>query len=193
MPTTQHQTVRLSRGKHSSPQDGACVMELASLLAGEPFSDHPKSVCPIIAAFLRGYNDAVDSERRQDLYRYASEAVGSRGGPDVVNSRTTLLEQRTRELREARHRWSLLQRIFGLEIQPSFGSDLAFAVRTLSDRGQHGHAEALALVDELLAIGREAPASAGTYRAANAIASPAATPMSGSSSPSRDAETSVRC
>ena len=109
-------------------------------------------------AFLRGYNDAVDSERRQDLYCYASEAVGSRGGPDVVDARTDLLEKRTRELREARRRWSLLQRLFGLEIQPSFGSDLAFAVRTLSDRGQHGHAEALALVDELLAIGRRPPA-----------------------------------
>jgi len=36
-----HQTIRLSRGKHSSPEEGACVMELASMLAGEPFSDHP--------------------------------------------------------------------------------------------------------------------------------------------------------
>src|ERR1700753_1163871 len=149
MPTTRHQTVRLSRGKHSSPQDGACVMELASLLAGEPFSDHPKSVCPIIAAFLRGYNDAVDSERRQDLYRYASEAVGSRGGPDVINARTALLETRARELRGTLRGGPLLQRLFGREIQPSFGSDLAFAVRALSDRGQRGHAEALALVDEL--------------------------------------------
>jgi hypothetical protein len=149
-------------------------MELASILAGEPFSDHPKSVCPIIAAFLRGYNDAIDSERRQDLYRYASEAVGSRGGPDVVNARTDLLEKRTRELRDTRRRRSLLQRIFGVQIQPSFGSDLAFAVRTLSDRGRHGHAEALALVDELLAIGREAPPPTRTYRTAKAIASPPA-------------------
>ena len=174
MSPVTHQTIRLSKGKHTSKEHGACVMELASLLAGEPFSDHPKSVCPIIAAFLRGYNDAVDSDRRQDLYRYASEAVGSRGGPDVINARTVLLERRTRELREARHRWSLLQRVFGLEIQPSFGSDLAFAVRTLSDRGQHGHAEALALVDELLAIGRETSAESGDYRTAQAMASPPA-------------------
>ena len=32
-----HQTVRLARGKHSSPRDGVCVMELASMLAGEQF------------------------------------------------------------------------------------------------------------------------------------------------------------
>jgi len=34
-------------------------MELASMLAGEPFSDHPDSVCPTIAGFLRAYNEFV--------------------------------------------------------------------------------------------------------------------------------------
>ena len=48
-----HQTVRLSRGKHASPRSGACVMELASMLAGEPFSDRPDCACPVIGAFLR--------------------------------------------------------------------------------------------------------------------------------------------
>src|SRR5437764_4983871 len=76
-----HQTIRLGRGKHASPDEGACVMELASMLAGEPFSDHPESVCPVISTFLRSYNDAVDDRRRQDLYAYAARAVGSRG-PD---------------------------------------------------------------------------------------------------------------
>src|SRR4051794_33922400 len=74
-----HQTVRLRRGKHASPEKGVCVMELASMLAGEPFSDRPQAVCPVIGAYLRSYNDVVDDERRQDLYRYASEAIGSAG------------------------------------------------------------------------------------------------------------------
>jgi hypothetical protein len=47
-----YQTVRLSAGRHRSPDDGACVMELASMLAGEPFSDRPATVCPVIAGFL---------------------------------------------------------------------------------------------------------------------------------------------
>ena len=51
-----HQTVRLSAGRHSSPAEGVCVMELASMLAHEPFSDQQRSVCPVIAAFLRAYN-----------------------------------------------------------------------------------------------------------------------------------------
>jgi hypothetical protein len=72
MNETDHQTVRLSPGRHRSPDDGACVMELASMLADEPFSDRPRSVCPVIAAFLRSYNDGLDDERRRDLYRFAS-------------------------------------------------------------------------------------------------------------------------
>ena len=51
--TASHQTVRLGRGKHASPTDGVCVMELSSMLAGERFSDRPRSVCPVIASLLR--------------------------------------------------------------------------------------------------------------------------------------------
>src|SRR4051794_4115773 len=72
------QTVRLTRGSHLAARQGACVMELASMLAGERFSDHPRAVCPVIAAVLRAYNDGTDDERRQDLYRLASEAIGTR-------------------------------------------------------------------------------------------------------------------
>jgi hypothetical protein len=54
-------------------------MELASMLAGERFSDRPTSVCPIVGAVVRAYNDAVDDRRRQDLYRFAADAVGTRG------------------------------------------------------------------------------------------------------------------
>ncbi|MGZ4170664.1 MAG: hypothetical protein ACXVRN_04800, partial [Solirubrobacteraceae bacterium] len=97
--TTRYQTVRLSRGRHTSPDDGACVMELASMLAEEPFSDHPPSVCPVIAAFLRVYNDAVDDERRQDLYAYAAKVVGSRAGEEVTAIRAARLAERTRQMR----------------------------------------------------------------------------------------------
>src|SRR5438477_10604249 len=87
MSPVTHQTVRLSKGKHSSPEEGACVVELASMLAGEPFSDHPTSVCPVIGSFLRAYNDAVDDLRRQDLYGCASDVVGSRSSEEVQRAR----------------------------------------------------------------------------------------------------------
>ena len=95
MSPVTYQTVRLSKGKHISPEDGACVMELASMLAGEPFSDHPVCSCPVIGSFLRAYNDSLDDERRQDLYAYAAKVVGSRAGGTVPVSSTHLRAHET--------------------------------------------------------------------------------------------------
>jgi hypothetical protein len=53
-------------------------MELASMLAEERFGDRPVSVCPVIGAILRAYNDNVDDRRRQDLYRFAADVVDTR-------------------------------------------------------------------------------------------------------------------
>jgi len=55
-------------------------MELASMLAEEPFSDRAGIVSPVIGAFLRTYNDGLDDERRQDLYPIASLVVGTAAG-----------------------------------------------------------------------------------------------------------------
>jgi|SRR5947209_9781115 len=71
-------TVTLARGRHRSPRDGVCVMELASMIAGEAFTDQPVTVSPTVAAFLRAYNDAATEEQRQRLYGYAAESLGTR-------------------------------------------------------------------------------------------------------------------
>src|SRR5438270_8433950 len=86
-----YQTIRLSRGRHTSAEHGACVMELASMLAGDSFNDHPSSACPVIGTFVRAYNDRVDDTRRQDLYRYAAELVGSTGPAAVRRARADRL------------------------------------------------------------------------------------------------------
>src|ERR671930_246676 len=65
-------------------------MELASMLAGEPFSDHPRSACPVIGAFLRAYNDGLPDDRRQDLYAYAAKVVGTASGRKVRRARARL-------------------------------------------------------------------------------------------------------
>src|SRR5436305_127509 len=102
MTFASHQTVKLGRGKHRSPDDGACVMELASMLAGEPFSDHPGSACRVTGAFMRAYNDAIDDERRQDLYMYASRVVGSRSSAGVERARAGRGVEWTSELHRRR-------------------------------------------------------------------------------------------
>src|ERR687884_1468311 len=89
MPGPTHQTVRLSAGRHRSPHAGACVMELASMLADEPFSDRPHSSSPVIGAFLRTYNDGVDDERRQDLYPLAALIVGTAGSRRIERDRAS--------------------------------------------------------------------------------------------------------
>lgn len=48
------------------------------MLAGERFGDRPASVCPVIGAILRAYNDNVGDGRRQDLFRFAADAVDTR-------------------------------------------------------------------------------------------------------------------
>jgi hypothetical protein len=67
MTARSYQTVRLARGRHSSRHAGVCLMELASMLAHEPFSDRAVSISATIGAFLRTYNDGLDDDRRQDL------------------------------------------------------------------------------------------------------------------------------
>lgn len=84
-----HQTLRLSPGRHPSPQLGACVMELASMLADEPFSDRPGKASSVIGALLRTYNDGLDDDRRQDLYPLASLVVGTAGSRAVERERTS--------------------------------------------------------------------------------------------------------
>lgn len=154
MTAVNHQTIRLGRGKHASPAEGACVMELASMLAGEAFTDHPVSVCPVIGALLRTYNDCIDDGRRQDLYAYASKIVGSRASEDVERARQACLERWITEVRRQRRSRFRLPRWLGL-LYGGAGPDVqaAVAVYEVSRRGAAGHRRALRLIDELLAIG----------------------------------------
>jgi hypothetical protein len=81
------QTVRLRRGAHASPGQGACVVELASMLAGEPFNDHPRSVCRVIAGFLRVYNDRLREPELDELRPLAAMVVDSASSWSVRRGR----------------------------------------------------------------------------------------------------------
>lgn len=152
-----HQTIRLSKGKHAAPTEGACVMELASMLAGEPFSDRPATACPVIGGFLRAYNDRIDEERRQDLYRYAAEVVGTRGTADVERARERRCLEWADERRRERSRplrW--IARSSPPVVDRRLGLDAAgtYAARSIRRHTDRTHQAALALVDELIGMGR---------------------------------------
>ncbi|HYZ28277.1 MAG TPA: hypothetical protein VE570_04410 [Thermoleophilaceae bacterium] len=144
------QTVHLERGKHVSPEHGVCVMELASMLAGERFSDNPRSVSRVVAAFLRSYNDLVDDERRQDLYRYAAESVGSRAPRRVERERAALCENWLRARKELtpHEQWeaSAPSAARRREARAAQAAHYAASNNDLHDA-------ALALVDALIALG----------------------------------------
>jgi hypothetical protein len=149
MSPVTHQTVRLSRGKHSSEEHGACVMELASMLAGEPFSDHPQCVCPVIAAVLRAYNDWTDDERRQELYGYAAKVVGSRASTRIERARAKQIIDWISVPPPGRIR-RLLPRPRAIAPWPPYEALGAQAVRVLARRD---HRQLLACVDRLLEMG----------------------------------------
>lgn len=66
----------LSRGKHRSPRQGACFMELASFLAGERWSDHPRCTHPLLAEVARNVNDRVSDGARSDLATLIPDVIG---------------------------------------------------------------------------------------------------------------------
>lgn len=65
-------------------------MELASMLAGQRFSDQVPCVDPAIGAFLRGYQDHLSEELRQDLYHYATRVLDTRGDDELAAWRAEL-------------------------------------------------------------------------------------------------------
>jgi hypothetical protein len=158
--TASHQTVQLAKGKHSSPAEAVCVMELASMLAGEPFTDRPRAVCPVIGAFLRSFNDAVDDRTRQALYPYASAAVGTRGDPSVRALRVRRLIAEMQLTRVHRRGLAALRRPLATPIDDAQLDQLASRLAGMFWRSRRagGTDRALRLVDELIAIGSAEPA-----------------------------------
>ncbi len=54
----------LAKGAHARPEDGACLMEYVSILAGEKFSDRPGCTHPVLATVARNVNDRLaDADR----------------------------------------------------------------------------------------------------------------------------------
>lgn len=145
-----HQTVRLARGRHRHAGEGACAMELASMLAGEHFTDHPRSVCPLIAALARVYNDRSDDERRQDLVAIASLSVDTAEEDPIQLRRLAVVERWTRE-RFPRRR--VLRRA-AVSICARAGDYDGLAVLTVraAGRSADGHRALLELFEELAAL-----------------------------------------
>jgi hypothetical protein len=129
-------------------------MELSSMLAGEPFSDRPECVCPVIAEFLRTYNDEVDEQRRRDLYDYASQAVGTRAGNDVERLRANMCLRWWAQMdKPVRRRIRMM--VWGLApAAAARDSEIAYRAAKKGAASRELHNGVLALLDALVSVGR---------------------------------------
>jgi hypothetical protein len=65
-------TLTLAKGAHRSPECGMCIEEARTVWHGWAWGDSPEYDSPVIAAFLRSWNDALGDEDRQQLVRYVT-------------------------------------------------------------------------------------------------------------------------
>ena len=142
------------------------------MLSGERFSDHPISVCPVVGSLMRAYNDNIDDRRRQDLYRYAAEAVFTRGDFSLQRRRAQIAIDWARTRYAARG--GVLRRTPATPSPDNGPNEIAYYVmgslggrRRFRNRpgwwSDEAHTGLLAMIDEMVALGTEAvPASADT-------------------------------
>ena len=152
-------TVRLGRGRHASPETGACVAELVSMLAGEPFSDHPVTACPATLAFLRGYNDGTSDRQRQDLYGIAPSLLGTHGDDETTMARARALIAMAKAA-DRRHRLLPWPRCTGSDGVPA-AERAGHLLARLGVRHPEEHTRALEFVKDLVRTPDREPAEAG--------------------------------
>lgn len=119
------------------------------MLADEPFSDRPETASPVIAAFLRAYNDGLDDTLRQDLYPFAAEVVGTARGRAADEERASrcLTFAETLGYRPPSGRAAM-----GMATPEASGTWAAHAALRTGPTAEV-HARALALAHELAALG----------------------------------------
>jgi len=71
--------VRLHPGRHTGQSGQLCLLEAAAVLAGEPLTDHPVCVSPIVCTLGIRLNDLGTHRQRQTLTRFLPHLVVTAG------------------------------------------------------------------------------------------------------------------
>ena len=80
----------LESGSHA-PDGRWCIMEAAAFVAGEPWSDRPECVSPVIGAFMRNWNDNLpDDERTALLLPLLPKLLNTRGSTELEQRRSLM-------------------------------------------------------------------------------------------------------
>lgn len=84
----------LKKGTHKNLDEGACVMELVSYIANEPWSYKPECACPVLTEFAVTLNDVFSDTHRQMLKPVIPLLLNSRINKDVTVARRELISWR---------------------------------------------------------------------------------------------------
>jgi hypothetical protein len=71
-------TLTLAKGGHR-PGDTMCLLEAVAFQAGEPWSDRPACVSPVLATFGRNLNDVLPDDTRQRLVPFVPRLLNTAG------------------------------------------------------------------------------------------------------------------
>jgi len=84
------ETLVLKPGAHT-PDGVMCVMEAVAFVAGEPWSDSPQCVSPVLSSFARTWNDGMRTdEERDSLKPYITRLIGTAGDAEADERRAWL-------------------------------------------------------------------------------------------------------
>ena len=94
--TATSDPVRLYPGTHTAASGQLCLLEAAAVLAGEPLTDHPRCVSPIVCVVGIRLNDLATHRQRQTLTRFLSNLVGTAGDGKEEHRRWMALDHSVR-------------------------------------------------------------------------------------------------
>ena len=146
----------LRRGNHERPDQGLCVLEAVAWFEGELHGDHPACVCPVIGHYCRALNDRLGA-RRQDLVPYIPRLVNTREGVQVALARLELLLSRYMDIGGSRRIADGLRERLARRLPPATTTSFALDLVCQAIALRHPGAEALRILDRLLALGRPSP------------------------------------
>ena len=67
----------LLKGKHKSPEDGLCAMEMVAFMERLPHSDAPECTCLLLSEYVVKINDVCSDSDREKLKPYLPRLVGT--------------------------------------------------------------------------------------------------------------------
>lgn len=93
-PALNLEKFKLDSGNHAKLEDGACIMEMVSYFADEPWSDHPKCACETLTSYAIRLNDRLDDKTRQKLKPLIPFLINTRADRDTRLLRARFITHR---------------------------------------------------------------------------------------------------